>query len=298
MTGFRGLLWRLFAVLAWLLLPVAMTSGWLAAVVTDSDSYVDTVGPLAADETVQREVAERLERLAVGTVENATGVTVRGQSRELVASTVQDVVASQRFESLWRSANREAHRQAIRLLESDRTVTDDGRVVVDFAPVYDAVVRSLDQRGLVNAAAVPQVDATVPLARASDIDQVQAAFEFLDAAGFWLPVAWLVLVVATLLLAPERRRAAGWLAWGSIAGLLLLSVGLLLARAAVVNELGSSDDDELVSAIWDVLVSRLYYAIGVGLLIAVVVLVVRGVLGRRRSGTGPRWSSRLRRPVG
>jgi hypothetical protein len=281
-TGFRGLLWRLFAVLAWLLLPVALTSGWLAAVVTDSDSYVDTVGPLAADETVQREVAERLERLAVDTVESATGASVGAQSRELVASTVQDVVASQQFESLWRSANREAHRQAIGLLESDRTVTDDGRVVVDLAPVYDAVVRSLDQRGLVNAAAAPQVNATVPLARASDLDQVQTAYELLDAAGFWLPVLWLVLVVATLLIATERRRAVGWLAWGSIAGLLLLSVGLLLARAAVVNELGSSDDDELVRAIWDVLVSQLYWAIGVGFLIAAAALVLVLVLGRRR----------------
>jgi cytochrome c biogenesis protein CcdA len=145
------------------------------------------------------------------------------------------------------------------------------------------VVRSLDQRGLVNGAAAPQVNATVPLARSSDLDRVQSAYELLDAAGFSLPVLWLVLVVATLLVATERRRAVGWLAWGSIAGLLLLSVGLLLARAAVVNELGSSDDDELVRAIWDVLVSRLYYAIGVAFLIAVAVLVVRAVLGRRRS---------------
>jgi hypothetical protein len=282
-TGLRGLLWRLFAVLALLLLPLAMTSGWLAAVVTDSDSYVDTVGPLASDETVQREVAERLERLAVETVENATGANVSGRNRELVASTVQDVVASEQFASLWRSANREAHRQAIRLLESDRTVTADGRVVVDLAPVYDAVVRSLDQRGLVNAAVAPQVDATVPLARASDIDQVQAVYELLDAAGFWLPIAWLVLVVATLLVAPQRLRALAWLAWGSIGGLLLLAIGLLLARGAVVSELGSSDDDELVRAIWDVLVSRLYWAIGIGFLIAVVVLVVCGLLGRRRT---------------
>jgi hypothetical protein len=283
-TGLRGLLWRLFAVLTWLLLPVALTSGWLAAVVTDTDSYVDTVGPLASDATVQRAVADRLEGLAIGTVENATGARVNDQNRELVSSTVTGVVESEEFESAWRSANRVTHRQAIRLIESDdRTVTDDGRVAVELGPVYDAVVRSLDQRGLVNAGAVPKVNATFPLVRASDLDRVQAVYELLDAAGFWLPVAWLVLVAATLLVAPERRRAVGWLAWGSIAGLVLLTVGLLLAREAVVSEVGSYGDAELVRAIWDVLVSRLYYAIGVAFLIAVVVLVVRAVLGRRRS---------------
>ncbi len=113
---------------------------------------------------------------------------------------------------------------------------------------------------------------------------MRAGYELLDAAGFWLPLAWLVLAAVTLLVAPERRRAVGWLAWGSIAGLAALSVVLLLARAAVVAELGSSGDDELVPAIWDVLVSRLYYAIGVALTVAVAVLVLRAVLGRRRTG--------------
>ena len=56
--GLRGLLWRLFAVLASLILPVALASAWLSTVVTDSDAYVDTVGPLASDPTVQQAVAD------------------------------------------------------------------------------------------------------------------------------------------------------------------------------------------------------------------------------------------------
>ncbi|HET9421823.1 MAG TPA: hypothetical protein VFO49_11845, partial [Nocardioides sp.] len=67
MMGLRGLLWRLFAVLASLVLPVALASAWLSTVVSDSDTYVDTVGPLAADPTVQRVVADSLESTAAGT---------------------------------------------------------------------------------------------------------------------------------------------------------------------------------------------------------------------------------------
>jgi len=81
--------------------------------------------------------------------------------------------------------------------------------------------------------------------------------------------------------APTRRRAAVWLCCGSIGGLALLAVGLLLARGALVSELGSAGDDDLVRAIWDVLVSKLYWAIGVGVLVAVVALFLLAVLGRR-----------------
>jgi hypothetical protein len=265
------------------LLPFALTSGWLATVVTNSDSYVDTVGPLASDETVQREAADRVEGVVIGTVEDATGVTIDGQNRELVSTTVDGFVASKEFESVWRSGNRAAHRQAIRLLESDdAAVTDDGRVVVELGPVYDAVIQSLDRRGLVDAAAAPPVSATLPLAKASDLERVRTVYELLDAAGIWLPVLWVLLAVATLLVAPQRRRAAIWLACGSIGGLVLLVAGLLLARGVLVSELGSGgSDDDLVRAIWDVLVSRLYYAIGVVFLIAVVVLALTAVLGRR-----------------
>lgn len=286
MTGLRGLLWRVCAFLCWLLLPVALTTGWLAAVVTDTDSYVDTVGPLASDATVQQAVADRLEGLAIGAVENSTGGSVDGRSRELVATTVRAVVESEEFETLWRSANRVVHRRAVGVLEGeeDRLVESNGLVRIELGPVYDSVVRRLDQQGLVSAAAVPQVEATLPLAAADELHRVRAVYELLDAAGFWLPVAWLVLVGVTLLVATERRRAVGWLAWGSIAGLAALSVVLLLARATVVTELGSSGDDALVRAIWDVLVSRLYYAIGVAILVAVAVLVLRAVLGRRRTG--------------
>jgi hypothetical protein len=283
-TGLRGLLWRLFALLASVLLPVALSSAWLATVVTDSDSYVDTVGPLASDPTVQEAVADRMEGLALDSVEERAGGTLGSERREGVGAVVQQVVKSAEFEAVWRTANRSAHRQAVRVLEGeeDRLVESDGLVSVELGAVYTDVVQLLDQRGLVDAATVPEVEATVPLARAADLRRVQRVYELLDAAGFWLPAIWLVLAVASLLVAPDRRRALRWLAWGTIGGLLLLVACLLLIRATVLSELGSSGDDELVRAIWDVLVARLYWAIGVGFLIAVGVLVLAAVLGRRR----------------
>ena len=280
--GLRGLLWRLFAVLASLILPVALASSWLSAVVSDSEAYVDTVAPLASDPTVQRVVADRLESTAATTVESATGRGLNAGGREQVNAAVTQAVESAQFESAWRNANRAAHTEAIRILEEDdRRVTEDGRILVDVGPVYDSVVQTLDEQGLVDATVLPSVQVSVPLIRASDLDRAQAAYDLLDAAGFWTPVLWLALVVLTLVLATERRRAAIWLALGSIGGLVLLLVGLLIARTVLVAELGSSTDYELVRAIWDVLVERLYWWIGVGFVVSVAVVVLMVVLGRR-----------------
>ena len=96
-----------------------------------------------------------------------------------------------------------------------------------------------------------------------------------------------MLVVLTVLVATERRRAAVWLAAGSIGGLLLLVVGLLIARNVLVAELGSNSDYELIRSVWDVLVERLYWWIGVGFLVSIAVLVLMVVLGRRPAGPSP-----------
>jgi hypothetical protein len=271
-------------VLAALLLPFALSSAWLASVVTDADSYVDTVAPLSSDEAVQDAVAGAVEGAAVTAVQDATGRRLDGASRSQVAAAVGLAVESPEFETIWREANRTAHGQAVRVLEDegDRRVDGSGRVVVEVGPVYDSVVRSLAERGLVDASAAPPVQAGVPLVRTSDLERAQTAYGLLDAAGFWAPALWLVLVVLSLLVASERRRAAVWLAVGSIIGLVVLALGLLAARGVLVAELGSATDDELVRAIWDVLVDRLYWAIGVGVAVSIVVLVVMTVLGRRR----------------
>ena len=52
---------RVAAILACVVLPLATLSVWLDQRVTDTDAYVDAVGPLADDPVVQRLVATRVE---------------------------------------------------------------------------------------------------------------------------------------------------------------------------------------------------------------------------------------------
>jgi hypothetical protein len=280
-TGLRGSLWRLCAVLAALVLPVAMASAWLAAVVTDSDAYVDTVGPLASNETVQAAAADVLETAAISSVQGASGQSLDDARRQQVSAAVGAAVKSSEFEEVWRSANRTAHEQVITILEEDRTPQVAGKVVVELGPVVDSVARTLDERGLVDASQMPAVEASLPLVPVSDLERARSAYRLLDAAGFWVPALWVVLVALTLLIATERRRALIWLGVGSIVGLAMLALGLLVARGVLLDELGSDADDDVIRAIWDVLVSRLYWAAGIGFVVAVGTIVLAAVVPRR-----------------
>ena len=108
-----------------------------------------------------------MEGTTVTTVENATGTNLDAGGREQVAAAVGQAVESPEFETAWRTANRIAHREAVRILEDEgqQRVTDDGRVLVQLGPVYDSVIQTLGQEGLVDPAAAPPVNVSVPLVR-------------------------------------------------------------------------------------------------------------------------------------
>ena len=61
MNVLRRLLSALLVLAAVALLPVALTGTWLERTVTDTDTYVDTVAPLADDPAVQDSVRIRAQ---------------------------------------------------------------------------------------------------------------------------------------------------------------------------------------------------------------------------------------------
>src|SRR5688500_4108747 len=96
----------LLALLACLLLPLAVLSTWTATVVGDTDSYVDTVAPLAEDRDVQEAAAERM----VDLVDRQISL---GPARPTVKQATLTVVEGPAFPPVWRAANRAAHRDLL-----------------------------------------------------------------------------------------------------------------------------------------------------------------------------------------
>lgn len=264
----------LAGVLAAVLLPLSLVSVWLDGVVSDTDTYVDTVAPLADDDVVKAAAITELQREALALVGSRTSLPPGAE--QLVHLAVQRVVDSPAFRTAWVQANRTAHDQVVAVLESrSRTTRDDhGQVTIELGPVLHSIAVALAGQGLINAGRADHVDASIVVMDAGQLAKARRAYAALDTLGLWLPVIWAGLVLLTLLLARRRVVALVRLAVASLVALGLLALGLVLARGVLTHDLAQRD---VARAVWDVVVAGLWHELE-GAAVALVVVVVVAVL--------------------
>lgn len=304
---------RLLAVLCCLLLPVSMVAAWVEGIVTNTDRYVATVGPLASEPTIQTAVEARLEESALDYIDvdaRAASLTQALEDRNVdpwlqdraddlvealgrvvetaVVRAVTQVVRGEEFRPAWDAANRSAHETALEVLEDDDSaVSTDGSISVQMATLLNSVFGILIAEGLITEEQVPEIPVSFKLLDADQLDEARTAYRVVDAVGLWMPVLWLVLTVLTVMFARSRRAILGWLGWGSILAMLALGGVLWWLRGEVVATVGDSTEREVVEAIWTILFTRLRDAMLVVIILAITLLLGRWLLGRgqRRSGT-------------
>ncbi|GGX73893.1 hypothetical protein [Streptomyces hiroshimensis] len=245
-------------VLAFVLSPLAVVAAWADSQVSDTDRYVQTVAPLAKDPSVQNAVTDRLTTRVVDNVD-VKGITdalsgalaktdappaivdkshlLAGPLKEglttVVHKVVDKVVTSDQFAQLWDEANRRAHAAVVKTLtgEGNSAVQAKGdAVVLDLGTVVDKVRQKLVDEGYEKAAKIPDVDKQITLFRTDKLDDAQAAMRLLDVVGTWLPVAVIVLAALAVWSAPAHRVTLMAAATGVGVMMLLLLVGLAVAR--------------------------------------------------------------------
>ncbi|MEL7976767.1 hypothetical protein AAG589_12970 [Isoptericola sp. F-RaC21] len=253
-------------VLGALLAPLAAVSAWAERTLTDTDRYVATVGPLAADPAVQGAVAGRLtdvvmEQIDVdailGTV--VDGLEQRGVGpratdaltqlsgplssgvESFVRRTADDVVGSDAFHDAWVQANRVAHEQLVATMRGEGgellQIGKDGQLTIQLSGIIDLVKQRLVDRGLGVAARIPEVNATFTLMQTSQLVQVQNRYAQVVALGTWLPWISLGLLAAGVLVARHRSRALVVAGLALAAGMVLLAVGLAIGRGVYLDAL-------------------------------------------------------------
>ena len=137
--------------------PLFIVSIWVHTVITDTDRYVHTVGPLADDPAVQEYVASQLsdafkenvdvkaivsERLP-SSLQPLSG-TITSAVNGFVAAAANRFTASPAFKTLWVDANRAAHRTISKVLTGDTKALDlsNGELTIDLGNV----LRNFQQR--------------------------------------------------------------------------------------------------------------------------------------------------------
>ena len=330
----RRFSWRAFfatilIVLGCVLAPIAVVGVWAGNQITDTGRYVATVEPLIHDPAIQNVLTDRItneivSRLNInGTVDQAaTQLQSRGLTRisslldnfgpqitsavsGFVHSTVHTVISSQAMANAWVQVNTIAHQAVVKLLsgQGNGTLTNtNGQITLNLAPLIVVVKQALVDRGFALASNIPIVNATVPLFQAKDLGKAQAGYRLVSDLKIVLPILALVLLAAGVFTARGRRRALIVVGLGVAASMVVLAIGLLIARTIYLNSVPSSVlPADAASAAFDALVHFLKQGLRVVLAVGLVIALGAFITGPSRAavrtrgalGSGITWLRNL-----
>lgn len=249
-----------------LLAPVGAVAAWAQRELTDTERYVETVGPLASDPVVQSAVAGRLTEAVMSRIDvaallddvvggleendiapratralSALEAPLTSGVESFVRSAADRVVQSDAFEEAWVQANRVAHQQLVAVMRGEDgevlQVGADGQLTIQLSGMIEILKQRLVDRGLDVAANIPEIDASFTIVQTSQLVQVQNRYAQLVVLTTWLPWVALGLLAAGVLAANHRLRALVVAGLALAAAMVLLGVALAVARSVYLNAL-------------------------------------------------------------
>ncbi|GLF95831.1 hypothetical protein [Streptomyces yaizuensis] len=301
----RSFFSALLIVIGCVLAPLGAVASWAADEVGDTDRYVATVAPLASDPDVQDAAANRITNAVMDHIDlqsllegvaptdrplvtkalGRLGGSLESALRSFVHDKAREVVASDRFKTVWTDANRRAHDAVDKALTGSGggavQLTND-TVEIDLAPLVDQLKTRLVDSGLTAAGRIPEVHTHFTVLRSDEIGKAKTWFRLLQLAGSWLPVLAFVLVAAGVLLAVRRRRALVAAALGAAFALAVLGAALIAFRAVYLDRLPAGVSQPAAASVYDALTRFLRDAVRMVITLGVVVALAAWLTGPGR----------------
>ncbi|HEY9484587.1 MAG TPA: hypothetical protein VIR00_16655 [Micromonosporaceae bacterium] len=281
---------------------VAVVAGYVRSQVLDTDTYVATVAPLAADPTVQDALAQRLANvivtradlagiangLASRLVEQGAPPRVTDLVSPLVSGittflddTIRKLLATPQFEAIWQDMNRAAHQSLVTVLTGRKSqlVNSSGdTVTIDLGQLLVPLKQRLVERGITFASKIPNVSIPYTIVESSKLPKVRTYVRALNAVGTWLPYVALVVFVGGFLITPNRRR-------GILTGVIMLGVvdilllaALAIGRTVYLDNLPSTvQSPRAAEILYDTLLRFLVTALQ-AVLVGVIVIILAALL--------------------
>lgn len=277
---------------------------WLGRTVTDTGTYVNTVGSLVGKPAVQDFAVEQVSSallnshdeqgtdpksqsdqsrqlremtvklLGKAQVAGKTDEQLRAQLQPVVETEVRKVVSSSAFAELWRTNNRAIHDQLIAQLKGDSST-----ITLNFRPLITGIFDELSKTKLSFVKDDFELPKDAGVVKLQDV-QLSPVRRVYNAVTLVMVLAVLLAVLAT--------AACVWVSvhhWKTLRRVLLLSgvyaavLALLLGAPALIK--GTTDDvqQRMVFTVVDSLTSQLRL-----MLVVVAVLLIGGVLGYKLYG--------------
>jgi hypothetical protein len=287
---------------------LAVVSTWASAVILDTDRYVATVAPLAANPAIEDAVASILTTRifkavnAKITIQDALpakaqflAAPLKNNLQGYTQETIHSVLAAPQFLIIWERANRAAHTALVRVLTGQQQhgalTVADGTVTLNLAPVAARVQARLDQAGITfldralaklnGQVAIFQSDR---LAKAQDpLTKVRNAVGFLEQLDPWLIVLTLAALAAGVVIAPRRRPAILWAGLGVALMMVVLGLGLAVLRSVYLNALDPNVfPHDAAAAVFDIVAQSLRDTIRVLFALGLIVAAGAALAGPSR----------------
>jgi hypothetical protein len=302
-TRKRHFSWRtpvsiVLIVLGCILGPVAVLGVWAGNEVSDTGRWVATVEPLIHDPAIQNVLADKItdqitSRLNLtATINQASaqlndkgltrissllttfGPQISSAVTGFIHSTVHTVVASPAAAKIWVQVNTAAHQAVVKVLSGQGNgaiSTSNGQITLNLGPFIAVVKQDLVDHGFSLASNIPAVSPTLALFQANDLGKAQAGYRLIKTLKIVLPILALALLAAGVYTAQKRRRALIAATLGLAASMLVLAIGLLIARTIYLNSVPSNVlPADAAGAAFDAMV----YFIKVGLRVVLAVALV------------------------
>jgi hypothetical protein len=296
-------------VLGGLLLPLAVLVRWTSNTLLDTDSYVETVAPLAENEDIQEALSFRisvvlldaidftdLAKDALPTRAGFLAAPIESGVRIVVQDIVEEFVSTQAFERLWEDINRLGHDDVVAVLTGDGNDTldaENGKVVVRLGPIAEEVLNSLDEilgTDLQNSIPDERLDGEFVLVDSQDLADLQDEISLFDRLSWLIPILTVALLAASVIISRPRRLAFRRL---GIAIVVPMAISLLLydwVRSQYISALpDETHNPDAAAAFFDITTRfvprdmRVLLVLGLALLFLTWLFGPTGWAGRARA---------------
>jgi len=162
--------------------------------------------------------------------------------------------------------------------------TSNGQIVLNLGPFIVAVKEDLVNHGFKLASSIPPISPTIALFQANDLGKAQAAYRLIKTLKIVLPILVLAFLAAGVWVARKRRRALIGASLGLAASMLVLAIGLLIARSIYLNSVPPSVlPGDAAAAAFDAMVYFIKVTLRVALAVALVVAIGAFITGPSRA---------------
>jgi hypothetical protein len=309
-----GFTWRGFTawallIVAAILFPIALTAFWGQKTLVDTNRYLETVGPLASDPTVQSAIADKVSATVTQQIQDSARLDellndyprlkpLLGPLTAGLGGFVHDqtlkIVKSDQFASLWQTTNEQIHQGVIKALDGDQSgaITLQGdQVVLDTGTLIDAVKQRLVDRGLTivqNLPVPPAADRQIVLLTSPQLAQARFAYAVGQPIAQWLIYVVLLMFIIAVLVAVRRARMVMAVGIAIIVGAMIVRLGMAFGQSQLDATLSSTLFAQAQDAFWTTLTQYLLLAVRAAFALGIVLTVVGWYLSGTKSATATR----------